>query len=164
MLIRLKMREKICHVWWVHSGSVLECNIISLVKLIYIQNLLLPQAKMTLNILSPSNVQQQILADVHMFGQHCYYWVLFTPMGCTVQMHNKPSVRKSWDPNTIKGYYLCTSREHFHCFNIWTKDTKSKQNLKRSLLGESAKNNADHYRPYNCPARNATENIEPTTM
>ena len=49
------------------------------------------------------------------------------PMGCLVRLHNKPDIRKTWDNNVIKGYYVETSREHYRCFKIWVKNNRSIQ-------------------------------------
>lgn len=48
------------------------------------------------------------------------------PLGCAVWVHDKTNKRKSWDPHSSDGWYIGTLSEHYQCFRIYKKDTKTK--------------------------------------
>ena len=48
-----------------------------------------------------------------------------TPLGCNTMTHNKPETKTSWRQRTNEQFYMCTSQEHYICFNIWIKETRS---------------------------------------
>jgi hypothetical protein len=86
---------------------------------------LLPQAEHTLLLLRQANVAPKVSAYAYMYGHHDYNAMPLAPMGCAVKMHEKPSARKTWSKHTVDGWYIGTSREHYRCFNIWTKETRT---------------------------------------
>jgi hypothetical protein len=48
-------------------------------------------------------------------------------MGCAVQLHESSERRGAWADNSIDGWYLQTSPEHYQCYTIYVKQTKSKR-------------------------------------
>ena len=48
-------------------------------------------------------------------------------MGCAVQLFQNSEKRTSWGANTIDGWYLQTSPEHYRCHVIYVKQTKSER-------------------------------------
>ncbi len=46
-------------------------------------------------------------------------------MGCAVQIHESSKQQGTWAANTINGWYLQTSPEHYQCHRIYVKKTKS---------------------------------------
>ena len=86
---------------------------------------MLLQAETTLNILRPTNISPTISAYAHIYGQHGFNKMLLAPMGCVVLLHNKPDIRQTWDSYAIKRFYIETSREHYKCYKIWVKSTRS---------------------------------------
>ena len=48
-----------------------------------------------------------------------------TPLGCHTMTHNKPETKTSWRQRANEQFYMCTSQEHYICFNIWIKETRS---------------------------------------
>jgi hypothetical protein len=48
-------------------------------------------------------------------------------MGCTVQIHKRSEKRGSWAFNSIDGWYLRTSPEHYQCHVIYVKKTRSER-------------------------------------
>ena len=48
-------------------------------------------------------------------------------MGCAVQIHKSSEQRGTWAANTINGWYLQTSPEHYQCHQIYVKKTKSER-------------------------------------
>ena len=101
-----------------------------------------------------------------MYGQYDYNCKPLVPLSCAVQMRNKPSLRKSWDSSTIDGYYLGTLRDHYHCFNILTKDIRSER-TSDGVFQAMVPKIANHHTTSsftNMLVDNATESIGPTTM
>ena len=62
-----------------------------------------------------------------MYGQYDYNKLLPAPMGCAAMVYNKPDTRQTWDDHAINGYYFETLREHYQCYKIWIKETRSIQ-------------------------------------
>ena len=86
---------------------------------------LLPQTEMTLNMLQVTNTTPYVSAHAYMHGQHDYNYMPLAPLGCHAMTHNKPDTRTSWAQRASEGIYGGTSAEHYQCFKIWMKDTKS---------------------------------------
>jgi hypothetical protein len=89
---------------------------------------LIPQAEMTLNMLRPSNVSPKISAYMYAHGNHDFNAHPLAPMGCAVQIYVRPENRKTWDVNSIDGYYIGTSFEHYRNYTIWCIDTQAERN------------------------------------
>ena len=49
------------------------------------------------------------------------------PMGCAMQLHQGSEKQTLWGANTINGLYLQTSQEHYRCYVIYAKQTRSKR-------------------------------------
>jgi hypothetical protein len=49
------------------------------------------------------------------------------PMGCAVQIHERSERRGTWAANSVDGWYLRTSPEHYHCHVIYVKHTRSER-------------------------------------
>ncbi len=47
------------------------------------------------------------------------------PMGCAVQIHERSERRGSWAMNSVNGWYLRTSDEHYRCHEVYVKHTRS---------------------------------------
>jgi hypothetical protein len=65
---------------------------------------LLPQAEMTLNMLRPSNISPHVSAHMYAFGNHDFNTHPLAPLGCTVQIYERPEQRRTWDVNAIDGH------------------------------------------------------------
>ena len=61
----------------------------------------------------------------YLYGMHSYNANLFVPPGCKVEMYEMPSVRETWAPHTVSGFYIGNSWEHYRNHMVWVKDTKS---------------------------------------
>ena len=86
---------------------------------------LLPQTILTLNLLRQSNAVPTVSAHQYIHGQFDYNAMPLAPLGCAVQMHEAPTKRATWAENTVDGWYLQTSPEHYRCHVIYTKKTRS---------------------------------------
>ena len=85
---------------------------------------LLPQAEITLNLLRQSNANPKLSAYAYMCGPFDYNRMPLAPMGCKVQIHEKPSKRGTWDFHSVDGWYLFTSKEHYRTHNCHVKKTR----------------------------------------
>ena len=88
---------------------------------------ILPQAEKTLNLLRQSKVAPKVSAYAYLYGPHDYNRMPLAPLGCAVQMHNKPQKRTSWGNHAMDGWYIGTSDEHYRCFRIYHKETRAER-------------------------------------
>ena len=87
---------------------------------------LLPQALLTLNILSPARINPRLSGYAHVNGAFDYKRTLLTsppPPGINCMVHLKSDLRNSWDPNAKAGFYIGPAINHYQCHNIWTPST-----------------------------------------
>ena len=86
---------------------------------------LLPQTVLTLNLLRQANVAPTVSAYQYVQGAFDYSKMPLAPMGCAVQVHKRSERRGSWAMNSVDGWYLRTSNEHYRCHEIYVKHTRS---------------------------------------
>jgi hypothetical protein len=60
---------------------------------------LLPQATLTLNLLSTYRINPSVLAAAHIFGQFDFNRTPLAPPGTRSVAHVKPKDRKTWAPH-----------------------------------------------------------------
>ena len=89
-----------------------------------LRDLLLPQAKATLNMLRPSRMTPTVSAYVYAWGQHDYNANLFGPLSCKVEAHLIPSIRETLAPHTASRFYVGNSPEHYRCHQVFINDTR----------------------------------------
>ncbi len=92
--------------------------------LLNLWDLLLRQAEHTLNMLRPSQMTPTVSAYTYLWGQHDYNANPFAPMGCKVEAHIVPGIRKTWAPHTASSYYVGAAWEHYRCHDIHISDTR----------------------------------------
>jgi hypothetical protein len=68
-----------------------------------------------------------VLAYAYLWGQHDYNATPFAPLGCKVESHLVPGIRKTWAPHTANRYYVGTAWEHNHCHEVYIIDTRHTQ-------------------------------------
>ena len=88
---------------------------------------LLPQTGLALNLLRQSNAAPTISAQAHLFGNVDFNRMPLAPMGCTVQIHEEASQRRTWAPHSPNGYYLGTSPDHYRAHRIYVKATNAER-------------------------------------
>ena len=88
---------------------------------------LLPQAKITLNLLRQANANPKLSAYAYLNGPFDYNKMPLAPMGSKVQIHEKTDNRGTWAYHSVDGWYLYTSSEHYHIHNCHVKATRSEQ-------------------------------------
>jgi hypothetical protein len=74
---------------------------------------LLPQAKITLNLLRTSRLHPQLSAAAHFHGLVDYNKTSFAPPGCKIIAHEKPGKRRTWAPHGQHGYSLGPAMYHY---------------------------------------------------
>jgi hypothetical protein len=80
-------------------------------------DLLLPQAKLTLNLLRQS--QDPTMSAWHsLFGPYNFDATPMGPVGCRVLVHTKASIRRSWENRCHDGYYIGPSLVHYRCYKV----------------------------------------------
>ncbi|KAL7481979.1 hypothetical protein ACHAW6_007660 [Cyclotella cf. meneghiniana] len=86
---------------------------------------LLPQTKITLNLLHQSNATPTVSAYSHLSSPFDYNKMPLAPMGCEVRLHEKTDKHSTWAFHCVDGWYLNTSPEHYRVHNCHIKDTQS---------------------------------------
>ena len=88
---------------------------------------LLPQAEITLNLLRQANANPKLSAYAYMCGPFDYNRMPLAPMGCKVQIHERPANRGTWDFHSVDRWYLHTSNEHYRTHKCHVKGTRSER-------------------------------------
>jgi hypothetical protein len=74
---------------------------------------LLPQMILTLNFVCQSNAVPTLSAHQYVHGNFDYNKMPLAPVGCAVQLHENSERKGTWADNSIDGWYLQTSPEHY---------------------------------------------------
>ena len=80
---------------------------------------LLPQGLMTSNLLRQSRTNPKLSAYVVMEGWHDYSDNPVAPPRIKVVIHEKSTVRKTWAPHGVEGWYLGPATEHYRCCRVY---------------------------------------------
>jgi hypothetical protein len=91
----------------------------------YLWDLLLPQAKLTLNLLQQAMLIPQISAWCFFQGPFDFNKMPLGPVGCCILVHAKPASCRSWDFQAKNGFYIGPALESYRCFKLVNADTKS---------------------------------------
>ncbi len=87
---------------------------------------LLPQTKITINLIRQSNATPNVLAYAHLSGPFDYNKMPLALMGCEALVHEKTVKQGSWAYHSVNRWYFFTSPKHFCTHNCHIKHTKSK--------------------------------------
>ena len=88
---------------------------------------LLPQSKVTTNLLQQSNATPNVSAYAHLSGTFDYNKMPLAPMRCESQVHEKTGKRGTWAYHSVHGWYLATSPEHYRTHLCHIKTTNSER-------------------------------------
>ena len=88
---------------------------------------LLPQAEITINLLRKFNATPNVLAYAHLSGTFNYNKMPMSPMGISVQAHEKADKRVTWEYQTVEVWYLEKLPEHYHTHRCHIKSTNRKR-------------------------------------
>ena len=89
-------------------------------------NWLLPQTKITINLIWLSNATPNVLTYACLSGPFDYNKMPLAPMGCNVQVHEITNKHGTWAFHLVDRWYLFTSPKHYHTHNSHVENTKSK--------------------------------------
>jgi hypothetical protein len=85
---------------------------------------LLPQARITLNLLRKSIINPRMSAHAQLNGHFDFNRTHLAPPGTRIIAHEKPDQRASWDPHGLDGYYLGPALDHYRCYQVHITKTK----------------------------------------
>jgi hypothetical protein len=88
---------------------------------------LLPQALLTLNLLRTSRINSRLLAWSQVHGAFDFNRTPLAPPGTRVLVHEKPTLRGTWSPHAVDGWYLGPTMLHFRCYRVWILETTSER-------------------------------------
>jgi hypothetical protein len=92
---------------------------------LYLWDLLLPQAELTLNLLHQAMLNPRISAWEFFQGPFNFNKSPLGPFGCRVLIHAKPATSQSWDFRAKPGFYIGPALDSYCCFKLVKTDTKS---------------------------------------
>ncbi len=92
----------------------------------YLWDLLLPQAKLTVNLLPQATINPKISTWEYFNGPFDFNETPLVPMGCRVLIHAKPATRQSWDYRAKQGFYVGPALDHYRCYKLVKLETKQK--------------------------------------
>jgi hypothetical protein len=74
-------------------------------------------------MLRQSRLHPALSAQAMIHGPHDFLKTPLGPPGCKVLIHEKPTVRGTWAPHAVDGWYLGPSYEHYRSHRTWICDT-----------------------------------------
>jgi hypothetical protein len=87
---------------------------------------LIPQANLTINLLHPFSSEPKMSAYQGITGKTFDFLAHpIAPCGTQVLIHEAPTIRSSWAPHGISGYYLGPALDHYRCFRVFAVSTQS---------------------------------------
>jgi hypothetical protein len=72
-------------------------------------------------------VAPTVSAYAYINGPFDYNAMPLAPMGCAAQIYESTNRRTTWAENSIDGWYLRTSTEHYRCHVVHVKKTRSER-------------------------------------
>ncbi len=88
---------------------------------------LLLQATTTLNLLRQSRLNPRLSAEAQLNGPFDFNRTPLAPPGTRVIVHSKPSVRRSWEPHGVDGWYVGQAPDHYRCYRVYIPSTRSER-------------------------------------
>ena len=88
---------------------------------------LLPQAKLTLNLLRASRLNPKLSAYAQLEGTFDFTRTPLAPPGTRVIIHEKPTVRQTWAPHGTDGWYVGPALHHYQCYRVWVPHTHAER-------------------------------------
>jgi hypothetical protein len=92
----------------------------------YLWDLLLPQAKLTVNLLHQATINPKISAWEYFNGPFDFNKNPLAPVGYRVLIHTKPETCQSWDYRAKHGFYIGPALDHYKCYELVKSETKQK--------------------------------------
>ena len=85
---------------------------------------LIPHAILTLNLLRQYCVNPKLSGYAQLHGGFNYNAMPLAPPGTQVIIHEKPTVRVTWAPHGMKGWYLGPLMNHYLCHHAYVTKTR----------------------------------------
>ena len=82
---------------------------------------------MTLNLLRTSRINPRLSAWSQLHGIFDFNRTPLAPPGTRVLVHEKPSLRGTWSPHAVDGWYLGPAMLHYRCYRVWILETTSER-------------------------------------
>jgi len=82
---------------------------------------------MTLNLLRTLRINPRLSAWSQVHGTFDFNRTPLPPPGTDVLVHEKPSLRGTWSPHAVDGWYLGLATLHYRCYRVWILKTTSER-------------------------------------
>ena len=89
----------------------------------YLWDRILPQVSMKIKMLQQSLLNPGISAYEQVDGIHNFERTPLAPLGCNVQIHEKPHKRLTYAPHPVDRWYLGPAVHHYRCYTCYNIDT-----------------------------------------
>ncbi len=83
------------------------------------------QCTITLNLLRESQLNPRLSAYKQMNGCFDFNCTPLAPPSTRVIIHEKPTVRQTWAPHSVDGWYTGPALEHYQCYKVYVAKTAS---------------------------------------
>ena len=71
--------------------------------------------------------QPRLSAYAQLEGAFDFNKTPLAPVGTKVIIHENPTSRPPWLPHGVDGWYLGPAMEHYCCYRVWARDTRSER-------------------------------------
>ena len=88
---------------------------------------LLPQALLSLNLLRSSCINPNLSAWAKVHGTFDFNRTPLAPPGTRVLIHEPSTVRETWAPHAVEGWYIGPALQHYRCYTIWADATSAER-------------------------------------
>ena len=85
---------------------------------------LIPHAILTFKLLLKSRMNPKLSGYAQLHGKFNYNATPLAPPGTQVIIHQKPTVRGTWAPYGVKGWYMGPSMNHYCCHRVYITNTR----------------------------------------
>jgi len=88
---------------------------------------LIHQVTTTLNLMRPSRINPKVSTEEMLNGAFDYDQTPLAPPGTRVIIHETPSVRKTWAPHSVDGWYIGGAPNHYRCHRCYVIKSRSER-------------------------------------
>ena len=88
-------------------------------------DLLIPQAELTLNLLRSSSFSLNTSAWHSLHGLYVFDHEPIAPPGMKILCFEDPTVRPSWSPHGVTGFYVGPAFNHHRCYTVYIPSTRA---------------------------------------
>ena len=112
---------------------------------------LLPQAELTLNLLSTSRINPKLSAYDYLEGQYNFNNTPLAPPGTKALLYEDPKKRSSWATHATDAYYVSPAMKHYRAYKFYIPETR----------GYRIRQSAKFFQMYcNMPKINSQDNVK----